>query len=70
MLNSPTNPHRHIKLRRNNLARLSDLLTIIRVPAIDGRTARADSRVENVREGEDDGVEVFFGFDAPTAGDD
>ena len=67
MLDRSADPDRDIQLRCNDLARLSDLLAVVRVPTVDSSTGSSNTGPESVGEREDDGIEVFLGLDAATA---
>lgn len=70
MLNRSTDPDSNVQLRRNDLARLPDLLAVIGVPAVDRSAGSPDSSCESIGEGEDDRVKVLLGLDAATTRDD
>lgn len=70
MLNRARDAHRNIQLRRNDLARLSDLERVVRVPGVDRRARGADRGAEGVGEGDDGLVKGVLGLDAAAAGDD
>jgi hypothetical protein len=70
MLNRSRDTDRNVKIRRNDLTRLSNLQRVVGVPRIDSSTGSTDGGTESVSEGNDGLVEGALGLDTATAGDD
>lgn len=70
MLDRSRDTDSDVEIRRNDLARLSNLQRVVGVARVDGCTGSTDGGSEGVGEGNDGLVEGVLGLDTATAGND